>query len=132
MKGLTCKYQDLGKARSLSTVPQHIIANKALKSSGHQTGLDHVILLRLKGMQVFVSKSRQRLGSTRKEVNISELTFVPTENTNTEILIHSPLSIQIAEYGSCHMMNSLAPPIYTLNELPDQETQKEVGGTHAE
>ena len=132
MKGFICKQLPRAEALFRNTVRLPISVSNITKSSGPQAGRDLVILLRLEGQKVNVSKLNQHTGVSRAEADIYELTFKPAgEDTNTEILIYSPSSIQIEESGSYPLMNFRKLLTSISKDTTKKKNEKNTDGINA-
>ena len=132
MKGFICKQLPRAEALFRNTVRLPISVSNITKSSGPQAGRDLVILLRLEGQKVNVSKLNQHTGVSKGEVDIYELTFKPAgEDTNTEILIYSPSSIQIEESGSYPLVSCQKLLTSISRDTTKKKNEKNMDGINA-
>lgn len=133
MKGLICQSHLKAGALCPNTGLPPTSANRDMKSSGRPVERDRVILLRLKGKRVSVSKLSRLTAASRGEADIYELILDRGEdNINTEIMIYSPSSVKIEEYGSSRLTTFLRPLIYMLKSIPKKRVAKIMDLTNAE
>ena len=129
MKGLICRQQRQPGEQYLNIGLPLGLANKALKSSGHQAGRDLVILLQLEGQRVNVCKLKQPTGVSKEAADIYEVRCSPAKDSiKTEIMIYSPSSVRIEESGLSPIKKCLRPLTFIWNALTNTGTRKNMGG----
>jgi hypothetical protein len=104
-----------------------------MKYSGRPVGRDLVILLRLRGKRVSVSKLSRLTAASRGEADIYELILDRGEdNINTEIMIYSPSYVKIEECGSSRLTTYLRPLICMWKSITKKGIAKIMDLTNAE
>lgn len=130
MKESLCSLKEKYKGPSQSLKLRCTSLDMVGKSSGQLPAHLHVISLQLEGQKLCDFKLKPHHGTQRGAADIYELKFSPCENTKSEILITSPQSIALGEYGTSLRRNCRIPRISIFAGRIKNTILKLMGGTN--
>lgn len=130
MKEYLCslKVKSKGPSQSLGSLCTSL--GMVGRSSGQLPAHPHVISLQLEGQKLCDFKLKPHHGTQKGVADIYELKFRLCENTKSEILIISPQSITLGEYGTSLRRSCRTPRISTFAGRIKNRILKLMGGTN--